>query len=93
MAVTLSADSVPHLPRHVRFRFDPARDCHVLLAPELVIMPDAIAVAILETIDGKTSIAAIAERLAARYEAPRDAVLADCLDMLNDLAGKGMISS
>lgn len=91
--MTLNADSVPHLPRHVRFRFDPARNRHVLLAPELVIMPDAIAVAILEACDGKANVGAIADTLAARYEAPRDAVLADCIEMLNDLARKGMIAS
>lgn len=91
--MTLTADSVPYLPRHVRFRFDPARDCHVLLAPELVIMPDAIAVAILEAVDGKASVGVIADTLAARYEAPRDAVLADCIEMLHDLALKGMIAS
>lgn len=91
--MTLAEDSVPHLPRHVRFRFDPARNCHVLLAPELVIMPDAIAVAILEACDGKATIGAIADALAARYQAPRDAVLADCIEMLNDLARKGMVTA
>lgn len=91
--MTLTEDSIPRLPRHVRFRFDPARDCHVLLAPELVIMPDPIAVAILEAIDGSSSVGAIAGALAARYEAPPDAVLADCIEMLNDLARKGMIAS
>lgn len=91
--MTLTRDSVPHLPRHVRFRFDPARKAHVLLAPELVIMPDPIAVAILEAIDGAASVGAIAAALAARYQAPEDAVLADCLEMLNDLAAKGMIAA
>ena len=90
--MTLTADSVPHLPRHVRFRFDTARNCHVLLAPELVIMPDAIAVAILEAVDGKASVGEIADKLAARYDAPREAVLTDCIEMLDDLARKGMIA-
>ncbi|MFT2093174.1 pyrroloquinoline quinone biosynthesis peptide chaperone PqqD [Acidiphilium sp.] len=84
---------MPHLPRHVRFRFDAARNCHVLLAPEMVIMPDAIAVAVLDAVDGIASVGAIADTLAARYEAPREAVLADCIEMLNDLARKGMIAS
>ncbi|WP_287798888.1 pyrroloquinoline quinone biosynthesis peptide chaperone PqqD [Acidiphilium sp.] len=91
--MTLTADSVPHLPRHVRFRFDAARNCHVLLAPEMVIMPDAIAVAVLDAVDGIASVGVIADMLAARYEAPREAVLADCIEMLNDLARKGMIAS
>jgi pyrroloquinoline quinone biosynthesis protein D len=91
--VSLTAASVPRLARHVRFRFDAARNCHVLLAPERVIMPDPIAVAVLECCDGVMNVAEIADRLATRYEAPRDAVLADCLEMLNDLADKSMIAS
>ncbi|MCF3948814.1 pyrroloquinoline quinone biosynthesis peptide chaperone PqqD [Acidiphilium sp. AL] len=91
--MTLTDASVPALARHVRLRFDAARNCHVLLAPERVIMPDAIAVAILECCDGAATIGAIADALATRYAAPRDAVLTDCLDMLNDLAGKGMVTA
>jgi Coenzyme PQQ synthesis protein D (PqqD). len=56
-------------------------------------MPDPIAVAILEACDGTTDITTIADRLAARYRAPIEAVLADCLEMLDDLATKGMIAS
>lgn len=89
----LTETSVPALPRHVRFRFDAKRNCHVLLAPERVIMPDPIAVAILEACDGKADVGTISDTLAARFEAPRDAVLVDCLEMLNDLAQKGMITS
>ncbi len=91
--MSLTPASIPRLARHVRFRFDPARDCHVLLAPERVVMPDPIAVAILEACDGATDIAAIATRLASRYQAPPDAVLADCIEMLDDLVTKGMIVS
>lgn len=93
MAVTLNEASVPKLARHVRLRYDEARGRHVLLAPERVIMPDDIAVAILESCDGHRDVGAIADALAAKYQAPREAVLADCIEMLNDLAGKGMIVS
>jgi len=91
--MNLTPASIPRLARHVRFRFDTARNCHVLLAPERVVMPDPIAVAILEACDGTTDITTIADRLAARYRAPIEAVLADCLEMLDDLATKGMIAS
>lgn len=91
--MTLTESSIPALARHVRFRFDEARACHVLLAPERVIMPDPIAVAILQACDGTASIGAIADHLAAQYEAPRDAVLADCIDMLNDLMAKSMVTA
>jgi pyrroloquinoline quinone biosynthesis protein D len=91
--VSLTEASIPRLARHVRFRFDTTRNCHVLLAPERVIMPDPIAVAVLECCDGVVSVGGIADRLAARYDAPRDAVLADCLEMLNDLSDKSMVAS
>lgn len=91
--MSLTAVSIPRLARHVRFKFDHARNCHVLLAPERVIMPDPIAIAILECCDGNTSVGDIAEFLASRYQAQLDSVLVDCLEMLNDLANKSMIDS
>ncbi len=91
--MSLTAASIPKLARHVRFRFDPARGCHVLLAPERVIMPDPIAVAILQACDGVANLGAIATHLAAQYDAPPDAVLADCIEMLDDLVLKGMIAA
>jgi pyrroloquinoline quinone biosynthesis protein D len=77
----------------VRLRFDPARDRHVLLAPERVIMPDETALAVLQSCDGVATVGAIADALAARFAAPRDVVLADCIEMLDDLISKGMVTA
>ena len=41
---TITEENVPRLPRHVKFRFDQAREAWVVLAPEKVFMPDEIAV-------------------------------------------------
>ena len=40
------------LPRHIKLRHDAARDRWIILAPERVFEPDAIAVAVLELCDG-----------------------------------------
>ncbi len=87
----LAAEDVPRLPRGVKVRYDEVRSRHVLLAPERAFDIDEIAAAILELVDGHTSVAAIADVLAARFEAPRDVVCADVQAMLGDLAAKRVI--
>ena len=51
--------SLPRLPRHVKMRFDKARDRWVVLAPERVLMPDETALEVLQRCDGETSVNAI----------------------------------
>jgi pyrroloquinoline quinone biosynthesis protein D len=83
---------VPALPRGVKLRFDQARDAWVLLAPERVLMPDPIAVEILKRCDGKASVAAIVDDLAATFAAERSQIEADVSAFLQDLADKGMVA-
>lgn len=87
----LTPDSIPHLPRHVRLRFDKARGLWVLLAPERVLVPDETAVEVLQLCDGARSIAAIAGELAQKYDAPAEVIVQDVTGMLADLAGKGFL--
>ncbi len=87
----LGPASVPHLPRHVVFRHDRTRERWVILAPERVLVPDETSVAILQLVDGRRSVQAIAEALAETYHAPLDLILADSLAMLQDLASKGFL--
>ena len=82
---------VPALPRGVKLRFDKARDAWVLLAPERVLVPDEVAVEILKRCDGKASVAAIVDDLAAAFGAGPDQVRADVEVFLADLAEKGMM--
>ncbi len=77
----------------VRLQFNEARGQWIVQAPERVLMPDEIAVSILKLCDGKTSVEAIAETLAREYQAPRDVVEADVLEMLKDLAEKGIVTN
>ncbi|MFX5656585.1 pyrroloquinoline quinone biosynthesis peptide chaperone PqqD, partial [Acinetobacter baumannii] len=73
----IGEDAVPRLGVGVKFRFDKVRDAWVLLAPERLFQPDEIAVEILRLVDGARTIAAIADTLASRFEAPRELILTD----------------
>ena len=80
------------LKSHVRLQFNEARGQWIVQAPERVLMPDDVAVSILKLCDGKTSVETIAETLAREYQAPRDVVETDVLEMLRDLAEKGIVT-
>ena len=76
--------SRPCLPRHVRLRFDPVRGKYVVLAPERLLWPDAVSVAILKLCDGRRDLASIADRLAREYAAPRETVVTDLLEFVQE---------
>ncbi len=84
-------DSIPRLPRGVRLVDSAAQGGMVLLAPERVFKPDAVALAILERCDGVATVAAIADVLAAAYNAPRERVLTDVKALLGSLADKQLL--
>lgn len=87
----IAEDAVPRFGAGVKFRFDQVRDSWVLLAPERLFQPDETAVEILKLIDGVSSVGAIANGLAALYEAPRDLIITDVAALLQDLADKGVV--
>jgi pyrroloquinoline quinone biosynthesis protein D len=74
-------------------RHDTTRDRWVLLAPERVLYPDAIAVAVLQLCDGNRNVATITEELARTYNAPGERILADVLPLLQGLADKGVVKA
>lgn len=88
-AATLEA--VPKFRRGVKLRFDEARGQWVLLAPEKAFVPDPIAAEILQLVDGRRSIAAMAADLAGRFDAPLATVEADTAMILADLAQRGAV--
>ena len=85
------AQSVPVLPRGVRRHFDKVRGVQVLLGPERVIMLDEIGCAILDAVDGCSSLDRISEALAQKYDAPKDAVHADIVEFLEGLMNKRLV--
>jgi len=82
---------VPYLPRGVRRHYDKVRDTHVLLGPERALMLDETGQAILAELDGTRSIDQIATDLAARYNAPAEAISADMIEFLSGLVDKQMV--
>jgi pyrroloquinoline quinone biosynthesis protein D len=90
--ISVSEASRLVLPRHAKLKFDETRKVWVLLAPERVLAPDEIAVEVLQLCDGVRSVADIADLLAQKYAAPREAIAADVIAMLQDLADKGFLT-
>lgn len=90
--VLITGDSVPSLPKHVRMRQDPRRGW-VMLAPERVLMPDEIAVEILQRCDGKSTVDEIAAALAQEFSAPEDEIRSDVIGVLQNLSDKGFLSA
>jgi pyrroloquinoline quinone biosynthesis protein D len=89
----LEGQSKPVLERHARLRHDTARNRWVVLAPERVFEPDAIAIAVLRLCDGSRTVDDIAAELALSYAADRTEILRDIMPMLQDLADKGVLST
>ncbi len=87
----MTADRVPILPRGVRCQFDKIRKSNVLLGPERVLMLDGTGHAILSAVDGTRSLDAIATHLADLYAAPKQAILDDVIEFLDDLAGQKLV--
>jgi pyrroloquinoline quinone biosynthesis protein D len=90
--ITVREASRPVLPRHAKLKFDETRKVWVILAPERVLAPDEIAVEVLQLCDGVRTVAMMADELAAKYAAPREAILTDVIAMLQDLADKGFLT-
>ena len=90
--ISVSETSRPKLPRHAKLKFDETRQVWVILAPERVLAPDEIAVEVLQLCDGKRNVGEVADQLAAKYAAPREAILTDVIAMLQDLADKGFLT-
>ena len=83
--------SVPSLPRGVRRHHDRVRNVPVLLAPERVLMLDAIGVAVLEKLDGTATIADISSTLAEEYAAPVEVIRQDVIEYPDDLVAKRLV--
>ena len=83
--------AVPRLPRGVRLHRDEARGGWVLLAPERILQPDAVAVEILNRVDGRASVAQIVDSLAVAFTAARERIDADVRGFLVNLAEKGFV--
>ena len=89
----IDGGSVPSLPRHVQLKHDDARGAWVILAPERVLMPDEIAVEILQRCDGEANVDSICAALAKEFSAPEQEIREDVVAVLQDLADKGFLKA
>lgn len=89
----VETNTTPALPRFVKLRHDKGRDRWIMLAPERILTPDAIAVEVLNLCDGDKTVGEISNQLAQTYKAPIDVIEKDVIVMLQDLADKGYLVS
>lgn len=89
--VLIDEDSVPKLPVHVKLRYNEQREQWVVLAPERLLVPDETSLEILQNCDGEVSVSGIVDVLAEKYDAPRETIGRDVIELLQGLADKGFI--
>jgi len=89
--MNLSPDDRLVLARGVRVRFDPVRNCHVLLAPERVLFPCPTSVEILGRLAEPRSFGELVTGLAAEFDAPEDEIRADVETLLADLVAQHVV--
>ncbi len=89
----VETNTTPALPRFVKLRHDKGRDRWIMLAPERILTPDAIAVEVLNLCDGDKTVGEISNQLAQTYKAPIEVIEKDVIVMLQDLADKGYLVS
>ena len=90
-AATLDPAARPFLPRGVRLRWCAVRERWFLLAPERALKLDAVGAAILKAVDGERSFAAMVDKLAADFAAPRPRIEADAARFLQALVARRMV--
>ncbi len=82
----------PSFARRARLKWDPTRECHVLLYPEGVLVLNPEAAEVLSLVDGARSLDAIADALhEAHPEAPREVLVEDARELLDRLVARGFV--
>ncbi|TCD13404.1 pyrroloquinoline quinone biosynthesis peptide chaperone PqqD [Oricola cellulosilytica] len=85
---SLNMASRPRLARGVRMREDKVRGRTVLLAPERTVALDETGIAILNQLDGKSTLRQVIDTLAETYDAPADVIEKDVVAFLDDLGAR-----
>jgi len=85
----LSASSIPSLWKLARLEFDPVRNQRVLLYPEGVVLLNDTGAAILDLVDGRRSVEAIAADLKQRYDCGD--ITGDIVEYLSGLVAQNLV--
>jgi pyrroloquinoline quinone biosynthesis protein D len=89
--MSLSAEDRLVVARGVRVRFDPVRNCHVLLAPERVLFPCPTSVEILGRLTEPRPFGELVAGLAAEFDAPAEEIARDVEALLADLVAQRIV--
>ena len=92
-AMAIEEGSVPRFLPHMKLRFDKKRERWMILAPERVFLPDDIALEILKRCDGASTIRAIVDDLAAKFNAPGEVIMEDVKKLIRDFRDKGVLGT
>ena len=84
---------IPRFPRGVRLHHDQARERWVVMAPERMFVLDNIGLAIMQGVDGEATVSGIVDDLAEKFQAPREQILGDVIEMLQGFADKGVLAA
>jgi pyrroloquinoline quinone biosynthesis protein D len=91
MNMPLTDDSRPALASSCRLQHDAVRRQWVVQAPERLFMLDDAAYAVLSRCGKGLSVSDIVVDLSAEFDAPADEIRSDVLELLQELAGKGIV--
>jgi len=92
-ALTIDESISLQLGRGVRLRHDRERDSWTLMAPERVIVLDEIAhQVIVEIVESDGLLAGVIDRLSLIFDAPREEIGNDVIDMLQPFVDKQLLS-
>lgn len=90
--LTVTESSELAFERGVRLHFDKARSGWTLMAPERVVVLDEIAHEVVsESLTSKVSVAQAIDALAQKFQAPREEISGDVIEMLQGFADKRLV--
>jgi coenzyme PQQ biosynthesis protein PqqD len=88
----IAVASVVRLASKARLRFDRLREQQILLYPERGLVLSATAADVVALLEEERAVGAIVEQLVAKYgETHRAAIVRDVLELLRDLADRGLV--
>jgi pyrroloquinoline quinone biosynthesis protein D len=90
--LTVTESSELAFERGVRLHFDQTRSAWTLMAPEKVVVLDEIAHEVVsEALTGEVSVGQAIDALARKFQAPREEISGDVMEMLQGFADKRLV--